>query len=242
MIEPRDHFVHGLDRRRIGRRGPAQHDHIDAERARCGDLAVCRGPAAVLGDYRIDSVRAHQRAVIGRAERAAVGDIIDARQRQRRLDRIDAADQIKVLRRPAQWRQFGAAERDKDPAWPLTESVYGISDIKHFGPAIPGNSAPWRPAKCNQRHARLARRGGGICRNDIRVRMRRVDESVDPLLAKIHGKTGNAAEAAGSNRHRLRRRRLGAAGQRHHDFKIGALGQALGQSPRLRRAAKNKDA
>ena len=72
--------------------------------------------------------------------------------------------------------------------------------------------------------------------------MRRVDESVDPFLGKIFGKTGNAAEAARSNRHRLPRRRLGAAGQRHNDFKIGALGQALGQFPRLRRAAEDKDA
>jgi len=72
--------------------------------------------------------------------------------------------------------------------------------------------------------------------------MRRVDESADPFIAKILGKTGNAAEAAGSNRHRLRRRRLGAAGQRHDHFKIGVLGQALGQFPRLRRAAENEDA
>jgi hypothetical protein len=72
--------------------------------------------------------------------------------------------------------------------------------------------------------------------------MGRVDESVDPFLAEILGKTGGAAEAARSNRHRLRRRRLGAAGQRHDDFQIGALGQALGQFSRFRRTAKDKDA
>jgi hypothetical protein len=242
MIEPRDHLVHGLDRRRIGRLGPAQHDDFDVERARCGDLTVGRDPAAVLGDHRINGMCAHQRAVIGGAERAAVGDIAHTRQRQRRFDRIDAADQIEMLRRRGQRRQFAAAERDKDVARVLAQSRHGIGNIDRVNPTIPGNRAPWRPPKCNQRHARLARGRDGIGRNDIRIRVRRVDESVDPFLAKILGKTGSAAEAAGSNRHRLRRRRLSAAGERHNDFKIGAFGQARGQFPRLRRAAEDKDA
>jgi hypothetical protein len=242
MIEPRDHLVHGLDRWRIGRLGPAQHDDLDIERARRGDLSVGRDPAAVLGDHRINGVRAHQRAVIGGAERSAIGDIVDVRQRQRRLYRIDAADQIEMLRRRGQRRQFTAAERDKDVARVLAQSAHGIGGIDRFDPTIPGNRAPWRPPQCNQRHARLAGDSGSIGRNDIRIRVRRVDESVDPFLAKILGKTGNAAKAACSNRHRLRRRRLSAAGERHDDFKIGAFGQARGQFPRMRRAAEDKDA
>jgi len=242
MIEPRDHFVHGLDRGRIGRRGPAQYDHLDAERARRCDFAVARGAAAVLGDHRIDRVRAHQRAVVGCAERSAIGDIADAWQGQRWLDRIDAADQIQMLRSRGQWLEFRAAERDKDPARPLPQSAHGISDIACFDPAVAGNSAPWRPPQHNQRHSRVARGRGGIRRNDIGVRMSRVDDSVDPFVAQIVGKTGSAAEAATADRHRLRRRRLGAAGQRHDDFKIGALGQALGQFSRFRGTAEDKDA
>ena len=242
MIEPRDHFVHGLDRGRIGRREAAQHDHLDAERARRRDLAVARDATTILGDHRIDRVRAHQRVVIGCAERSAIGDITDARKRQRRFDRIDATDQIKVLRGRGQRRQFGAAERDKDPTRPLSQPAHGISNIACFGPAVAGNSAPWRPPQHNQRHSRVARGRGGIRRNDIGVRMSRVDDSVDPFVAQIVGKTGSAAEAATADRHRQRRRRLGAAGQRHDDFKIGALGQALGQFSRFRGTAEDKDA
>ena len=242
MIQPRDHFVHGLDRGRIGRRGPAQYDHLDAERARRCDFAVARGAAAVLGDHRIDRVRAHQRAIVGCAERSAIGDIADARQGQRRLDRIDAADQIQMLRSRGQWLEFRAAERDKDPARRLAQPAHGIGDINCFDPAIPGNSAPCRPAQRNQRHARLMRRGGGICRDDIRVGMGRVDKGVDPFLIKIFAKTDSAAEAAAANRRRLWRRRLGAAGERHDDFEIGARGQARGQFSRFRRTAEDKDA
>jgi hypothetical protein len=72
--------------------------------------------------------------------------------------------------------------------------------------------------------------------------MRRVDENVDSFLGKIIDKTGRTAEAAAANGHWLRRRRPGAAGQRHNDFKIGALGQALGQFSRFGGTAEDKDA
>ena len=242
MTEPRDHFVRSLDRECTGRRRPAQHDHFDAECARRRDLAVGRGPAAIFGDHRIDIVRAHEGTVIGRAERAAIGEITRARQGQRRFDRIDAADEIEVLWRCGQRDEFGAAERDKGPARRLAQPAHGIGDINCFDPAIPGNSAPCRPAQRNQRHARLMRRGGGICRDDIRVGMGRVDKGVDPFLIKIFAKTDSAAEAAAANRRRLWRRRLGAAGERHDDFEIGARGQARGQFSRFRRTAEDKDA
>ena len=167
---------------------------------------------------------------------------IAAGQRQRRFDRIDAADQIKVLRRRRQRREFGAAERDKDPARPLSQPTHCIRDIGCFAPAVPSNGSPRRPAQHNQPHARLARGGDGICRNDIRIGMRRVDQSVDAFLPQIIGKTGNAAKAAAADRHRLRRRRLGAAGERHDDFEVRTRRQAFGQFPRFRRAAKDEDA
>ena len=49
------------------------------------------------------------------------------RQRQRRLDRIDAADQIKVLRRVGERRKLVAAERNKDAARRLPERAHGLA-------------------------------------------------------------------------------------------------------------------
>ena len=43
MIEPGDRVLDGLDGGSVRARRPAQHDHVDAERARRGDLAVGRG-------------------------------------------------------------------------------------------------------------------------------------------------------------------------------------------------------
>ena len=116
MIEPGDRVLHCLDRRCSRRGRPAQQNDVDAERPGCCDFAVGRAAAAVLGDDDIDFVGGHQRAIVGFAERATRVDVSDMRQRQRRIDRIDAAHQITVLRRGGERRQLVAAERDKDAA------------------------------------------------------------------------------------------------------------------------------
>jgi len=242
MIEPRDHFVRGLDRRCIRRHGPAQHDHLDAERTRRADLAIARNSAAVLGNQHIYLVRAHQCSVTGFAERTAIGDITDTRQRQWRLDRIDAADQIKVPRRGSQRPELGAAERNKGAARSLAEQAHRVRDVRRLDPAVAGNCAPWRTAQGQQRHTSFARRRGGIPRNNVGIGMCCIDKRADPFVAQIVSKTGSAAEPAAANGHRLQRRRFGASGQRYNDIKICAPGQAFGQFARFGRTTEDKDA
>jgi len=83
-------------------------------------------------------VSGHERAVLGFAERAAAGHVGDLRQRQRRIDRIDAADEIMVLRRIAERRELVAAERDKDArgAGPIARTAPPASLVSiHRSPA-----------------------------------------------------------------------------------------------------------
>lgn len=242
MIEPRDRLVHGLDRSCIGRHRPTQHDHLDTERARRGDLAVTGDPAAILGDHRIDPMRAHERAIAGLAERSAIGDVADVNQRQRRVHRIDAADQIIVLRRRAQRSELAAAERDKDSARANVEEAHCLGDIRCFGPAVAGSRAPWRTAQSQQRHTRLARRGNSVAGYDVGIGMGRIDQGVDPFIAQIVGKSRGTAEAAAAHRRRLQRRRFCASGQRYDDFQIRARCQAFAEFARFRRAAEDEDA
>ncbi len=61
MIEPRDHAVRFVHCRNIRQGRPSQHDHAEAKRARCRDLAVGRAAAAVLGDDGLDAVLRQQR-------------------------------------------------------------------------------------------------------------------------------------------------------------------------------------
>ena len=242
MIEPPDRSLHRFDRRRVGRRRPAQHDHLYSECARGGDLAVARGAAAVFGDHGVNAVQDHERAVIGFGKWAARGQITDFRQRQRRVDGIDAADQIKMLRRVGQGAEFVATKRDKYTARPIPEYAHRRSDIGNFLPEIAADSAPSRPEKRQQRHAGLARGRAGICRNHLGIGMRRVDQRIDPLGEEIFRKTGGSAEAAAAHRRGLRRGRFGAAGERDHDFILDALGQPFCQFARFCRAAEDKDA
>ena len=84
--------------------------------------------------------------------------------------------------------------------------------------------------------------GGGIRRDNRRVRMRGVDEDIDALPCEIVSKALGAAESADSHRCGLRGRRRGAACQRGRDAQIGAFGEAFRQAPRLCGAAENEDA
>ena len=159
MIEPGDGILDRVDRgsRRCGR--PAQQNDLNPERAGCCDFAIGRAAAAVLGNDDLDVMRCHQRAVVGFAERAARGDVGHMRQWQWRIDRIDAADQITMLRRAGKWRELVAAERDKDAARCLADGAYRGAGIVHLDPAVAGDGAPRRPAQGHKRYVAVARGG-----------------------------------------------------------------------------------
>jgi len=71
--------------------------------------------------------------------------------------------------------------------------------------------------------------------------MRCVDQDVDMLALQIISKPVGPAKTADPHRHRLARRRGGAAGKRQRHVKIAARRQPLGQRARFRGAAKDED-
>ncbi len=242
MIEPGNRVLCSLDRRTVGRGRPAQQHDVDAESARRGNLAVGRGTAAVLCDHYIDVVRVHECALVGFFERAAGGHVGRMRQRQARIDRIDAADEIMVLRRRGERREFVTPERNEDAASRFPQRLHRVGHASRLDPSIPRNRDPRRPADRHTRHFGLSRRLYGVCCDDSSVRMRCVDQRADVFSHEIVRKPRGAAEPADANRHRLRRGRCSSAGERKRDVKPGAPGQAAGQDPRFRGAAENKDA
>ena len=72
--------------------------------------------------------------------------------------------------------------------------------------------------------------------------MRGIDQGVDTLRDKIIGQARGAAKAADADRHRMRNRRSGAAGERENHVEIAALGEPFAEQARFRGAAKNEDA
>ena len=97
MIEPRYCLFHGLDRRYCRQLRPAQKDHWKAEDAGGGDLSVGRRAAAVLGNHDLDGMADEKRTLGGFRIGSTTQDIGRARHRQRRIDRVDGANEIRVL-------------------------------------------------------------------------------------------------------------------------------------------------
>ena len=242
MIEPGDRVFDCRNRGSVGRGWPMQHDNVDAECARRGDLTVRRGPAAVLGNHHVDAMFGHQRTVVGFTERATAGDIADMGQRQRRIDRIDAADQIIVLRRIMERLKLVAAERDKDAARRLTDRPHRLADVAHLDPPVTRNFNPWRSSQRDQLHAASPHGFDGVCRNHIGVWMGGVDQGIDAFANEIFCEAFGTAKATDTDRHRLRGGRCRAAGERQRDVEAGTAGEASGQLPGFRSTAENEDA
>jgi len=242
MIEPGQRILDAVDRRGSGHGRPAQHDHRKAECARRSDLAIGGSAAAVLGNDAFDAVRGKQRALVGFGKRTAASQILRMRDGERRLDRIDTADQIVVLRSCDQRIKLTAAERDEDATWRLAKRRNRVRDTVNQSPAITGDGRPGRPPQDDDGHRGVASGRKRIRRNDGRVRMRGVDQGVDTLTSEIVSKALSSAETADAYRHRLRCRRCGAAGERRRDVEFGARGEAPGENPGFRRAAEDKDA
>jgi len=241
MIKPHNRLPHGRHPLYRQFRRPPQQHHGDAERARRSDLAVGREAAAVLRDHDIDRVCEEQRPLLFLLEGTSGENIARMRNRQRRIHRIDASNQIVVLGRRSEMADLLPAERKEHILGLDAQRAHGRAGVENFGPPVTGDGAPWRPAQRNHRGFRL--RGGTerMSRDRRRIRMSCVDQCVDRVVAEILRESGDAAEAAAPYGYGLSRGRGGAARQRQGRRDIGAGREALPDLSRLRRASKNED-
>src|SRR5262249_26476157 len=97
MIEPSHRTLDGLDRGGRRQPWPAQHYNRKAQCLRGRDLPIGRGAAAVLCHDHFEPALGQQRALVGFAIGTATDEIIDLREIEWRIDRIDAANDIIVL-------------------------------------------------------------------------------------------------------------------------------------------------
>ena len=241
MIKPADRILRGFDCRHFWQSRPAQHDDVDAQRARRSDLAVGCIAAAVLGDDAFDAMLFQQRAFVGLAERPARHEIDCVRYVERRIDRIDAADQIVVLWGGRKCADLLAADRKEGAALRIAKRTNGIADILSLGPSVASDRRPGRPPQgddrdlCNGRGCRrMGRDGRGIGMGGI-------DQHVDTLGGEIGRQPLDAAEAADTHRDRLGGGLGRAARQRKRYVEIGSVREEPGQLPRLARAAEDEN-
>ena len=241
MIKPCNRLPDGRHPLHRQFRRPAQEHHGDAERACRSDLAVGREAAAVLRDHDINRMREEQHPLLLLFEGTSGENVARVRNRQRRIHRIDASNQIVVLGRRSEVRDLLAAQREEHVLGLDAQGADGLVGIENFGPPITGDGAPWRPAQRNHRGFRL--RGGAerMSRDRRRIRMSRINQCVDRIVAQILRESGDPAEAAAPYGYSLSRGRGGAARQRQGRRDVGAGRKVLPDLSRLRRASKNED-
>ena len=242
MIE---HPYKALDvgsRGHVRERRPLQHDHRNAEPVRRGKLCVSGRAAAVLADDPVDAMGAQKLQLAGFPKWPARNHVVRHRQRKWRLDPVDAADQVMVLRRRLERGHFLPSERQENPARLLAEDCHGLGRIVDHDPAI---SRPPLPGRAPERHDRNARRAGGrsgIGRDAGRKWMRGIDQNADIMPGQIGRQPCRAAEAAGADRDGLLRRPFSTSGKRQRDVEVAARRETPRELPGLAGAAEDEDA
>lgn len=105
------------DRRRgVGPRRAVEHDHGQAEAAGGGELAVGGVAAAVLRHEELDAPGLEERGFLGLAERPAGEEGFGLGRQLVGRDRLDAADEVAVLRGGAEGGDLLAADGEEDAA------------------------------------------------------------------------------------------------------------------------------
>jgi hypothetical protein len=241
MIKPRHRLIDGCDRGNIQGRRPLQQYDGETQCSRRSDFAVRRCPTTVLRDDDVDLMLAQQIEFPVFAEGSAFKDVTRVRYLQWRIHRIDAANQVTVLRRRSKRRDLLTADCEKHAAGIGSQSTCCLPGVMYIGPSIAGDSAPWRPTQGKEGRASL--RGGTLrmSRHRRGIRMRGIDQRVDLMVAQVPYEASRSAETARSYRHGLRQWRGRATGQGQSNRPIVTNRELLAEQSRLRRTAQNED-
>lgn len=219
---------------------PLDHDNRQTEPPRRFDLAVAGVAAGVLGNHSADTVFLQHADLFIQRKGAARGNIASIRHLQRRLHRIDAANEIAMLRRSFEREKFLPAERQKHPLAFIAERDNSLFDGIHTLPPVTRLVLPGGTRKCYERNLGKSRRLYGIGGNPRRIGMGGVDQNIEIPGANEIRQTRSTAKPATAHRHGLFHWRKRAPGHGEQDSVAGVHRQLAGQNARIRRAAKDE--
>ncbi len=240
MTDERCHRLDAFAAFRLRQSGALDHDHRDSKSAGSGDLAIGSGTTGVLGNDDLDGVLLKQSTLVSLSEGTTRRDVVGMWNAKRRLDRIDTADEIAMLRGSLQRGEFVSPQRHENPARRGSERLDRFGHASHGLPDVTALMLPGGAAQRDQWNARKGRGTRGIVRNAGRIGMRRIDQQAEAFIAQIGGQTIGPAEAPNPCRHGLSHRFLRASCERKQaDRAIGS--QPAGKLPRFRGATENKN-
>lgn len=221
---------------------PAQQQNRQVQLSRRQQLGLSGEAAGIFAHHSVDTMLAQQAEFVIEIKRPAFGEPDGFGQRLRH-NRINAAHQIKMLRRCGIGRHFQPADGEENSPWPGAQGGDDAGMVIIFLPVIARPGLPGRTAQGQDRYATDRRSFRGMKRHHAGKRMGGIHQGSDLLHPQPLHQAGNAAKAADAIRNASRQLRLaGAAGQRQSGLEERFIGQKLYQFAGFAGAAKNEGA
>jgi hypothetical protein len=240
MIEPGDSFGNRCHRRAIRYNRPPEHEYRDPEQSGCRNLAVGRLSPAILCHHGVDGERLEKCSILTLCEGTTRKDVVSVRHIERRLDRIDTANEVVVLWSVSERSQFLPPDRQKNPSGALAQRTNCILCIGYIDPDIALHGGPRRPAKSEDWRIGLRRGLRRIRGNRFGIRMRGIDQEIDALGAKIIRKSASTSEAASTYRDGLSCRRRCSPRKRNGSDEL-TVGERESKLASLRGSSENQN-
>ncbi len=219
---------------------PLDHDDRQAESPRRFDLAVTGTAAGVFGNHRLDAVFFQHSDFFIQHKRAARGDVTRIRHFQRRLHRVDAADEIAVLGRGCERKKLLPSQCQKHTFAFVSERGNGLFNGIDALPHVTRLALPGGARKRYERYFGKSGRLDGVGGNPCRIGMGGIHENIEAFGVNEVRKTRRTAKPAAAHRHWLFHWRKRTPGHGEQNSVAGVLCQPAGQNAGICRAAKDE--
>lgn len=178
------------------RYGAVNHNHRQAERARCFDLGIGASAARILGDDEFDAELLHQGAVGSHIEGSAINDHFGIGKGQRPFRRINKTQQIQMLRIGREVVQMHTSDRQHHARGRTVQRAHGSGHVVNVNPGIIGQLFPRRSRQSNKRNAGFSTGCHRVAAHLHGERVGRIDHMADAFGAQISDQPSNTAESA----------------------------------------------
>ena len=240
MIEPGNSLGDRCNGRAIRYRRSLEHEYGDAKRSCGGNLAVRGISPAVLRNNGIYARRFEQLPIAVLRERPTREDVMRMRHFERRVHRVNTADEVVMLWRAVEWRQLLPPNSEKDTPRLLSQRTHSALRVRDSDPEIAIRRRPGRSAQTEDRRGSARSRRCSVGGNSFSIRMRRIDEEVDALSAQIFGESRGSPKPTNPDGNRLRSGRCCSASERYRRGEL-ATRQRERKLASLRRTSQNQD-